>query len=92
MEPRRRAARPVNTPQHLEPGSSSPWGLIQETYPLIHGIWRVSTATHGGLYVEPDLAVCVLGRPCRPMEEWFEEDDLAEDVFQVFPEARDRLR
>ena len=35
--------------------TSSPWGMVQTQKDLAPGITAVTTASHGGIYVAPDL-------------------------------------
>lgn len=35
--------------------SSSPWGFVHRSTPIIEGVWLLSTAGHGGIYVAPKL-------------------------------------
>lgn len=73
-------------------GKSSPWGRIQDEEIIAEGIVYVSTASHGGIWVAPEL----LGRVKREMRDyaaywsgssqWFEEDCAAQCVVVSFPE------
>jgi hypothetical protein len=58
--------------------SQTPWGPVQQREQIAPGIWSVSTAGHGGIWIAPEL------RPLAPDwllagtgysgEGWFEED------------------
>jgi hypothetical protein len=50
----------------------SPWGAIQETQILAPGIFAVSTASHGGIYIATQERRNKLPHWCR--KKWFEED------------------
>jgi hypothetical protein len=62
--------------QHAAP-KYSPWGAIQQINELAPGIWSVSTASHGGIYVAPELYAKmpeVLKGTAYSGGGWFEED------------------
>jgi hypothetical protein len=73
-------------------GKSSPWGIIQDSEEIAEGIIYVSTASHGGIWVAPEL----LSRITTEMKDyaaywsgssqWFEEDCAAQCVVVSFPE------
>ena len=73
-------------------GKSGPWGRIQDEEIIAPGIVYVSTASHGGIWVAPEL----LGRVKQEMQDyaaywsgssqWFEEDCAAQCVVVSFPE------
>lgn len=73
-------------------GKSSPWGIVQDEETIAEGIVYVSTASHGGIWVSPEL----LGRVQEAMRDyaaywsgsssWFEEDCAAQCVVVSFPE------
>lgn len=73
-------------------GKSSPWGKIQDEEQIAEGIVYVSTASHGGIWVSPEL----IDRVQQTMrdyaaywsgsENWFEEDCAAQCVVVSFPE------
>lgn len=73
-------------------GKSSPWGIVQDEETIADGIVYVSTASHGGIWVSPEL----LGRVQKAMRDyaaywsgssqWFEEDCAAQCVVVSFPE------
>ncbi len=58
-------------------GGSSPWGPIQTVKPFGDGLYVVTTSTHGGAYVPPELMHHIPG-PHRETNfssgGWFEED------------------
>lgn len=73
-------------------GKNSPWGIVQDEETIADGIVYVSTASHGGIWVSPEL----LGRVQEAMRDyaaywsgsssWFEEDCAAQCVVVSFPE------
>jgi hypothetical protein len=73
-------------------GKNSPWGIVQDEEVIADGIVYVSTASHGGIWVSPEL----LGRVQEAMRDyaaywsgssqWFEEDCAAQCVVVSFPE------
>jgi hypothetical protein len=73
-------------------GKSSPWGIVQDEEIIAEGIVYVSTPSHGGIWVSPEL----LGRVQEAMRDyaaywsgssqWFEEDCAAQCVVVSFPE------
>ena len=73
-------------------GKNSPWGIVQDEETIADGIVYVSTASHGGIWVSPEL----LGRVQKAMRDyaaywsgssqWFEEDCAAQCVVVSFPE------
>ena len=73
-------------------GKYSPWGIVQDEETIADGIVYVSTASHGGIWVSPEL----LGRVQEAMRDyaaywsgssqWFEEDCAAQCVVVSFPE------
>lgn len=60
--------------------TDSPWGAVQSGTRLAHGIWSVSTASHGGVWVCPELLACIPEDVRRVTfneqgtRGWFEED------------------
>lgn len=73
-------------------GKHSPWGTVDAEEVIAEGIVFVSTASHGGIWVSPEL----LPRITKEMrdyakhwsgsENWFEEDCAAQCVVVSFPE------
>ena len=73
-------------------GKHSPWGIVQDEEIIAEGIVYVSTPSHGGIWVSPEL----LGRVQEAMRDyaaywsgsscWFEEDCAAQCVVVSFPE------
>ena len=73
-------------------GKNSPWGIVQDEEVIADGIVLVTTASHGGIWVSPEL----LGRVQEAMRDytaywsgssqWFEEDCAAQCVVVSFPE------
>lgn len=53
---------------------SSPWGQVQQATLVTPGVWRVSTASHGGLMVERTLNACI-PEPWREADGCYEEDE-----------------
>ena len=68
--------------------TSSPWGRPDETEELAPGIWRVDTASHGGLRLSRQRRAAMPAY-LRDLGEgnWFEEDCAWSIVALVFPEA-----
>lgn len=81
------------------PPKETPWGQWDSIREVIPGVWRVSTAGHGGYWVAPDRlakmpAVLVVGPADAPGEKpfsvddqragWFEEDQEAGRVVVAF--------
>lgn len=76
----------------MRTGMSSPWGTVQDVEVIADGIVYVSTASHGGIWVAPEL----LHRIKKEMQDyaaywsgssqWFEEDCAAQCVVVSFPE------
>ena len=67
----------------MNPPKNSPWGTIQSCDPMsVEGIYFVSTAGHGGIYVAPELrgripreaVESAFVYQSRGLEGWFEED------------------
>lgn len=75
----------------IRPPTTSPWGAVEMATHRGSGIWFVSTSSHGGFYVPPEM----LGKmPQRYVERsfrdlgrlgWFEEDQDAVKVVASFP-------
>ena len=69
--------RQLNRPPVV--GGSSPWGQIQHAETFADGLVMVSTASHGGLWVRPDLESLIpancksIARQYAPTG-WYEED------------------
>ena len=61
-------------------GDHSPWGVIQDAEPLGNGVFSVSTAGHGGIYVPPDQLHHIPKREQQyaaywsGSKHWYEED------------------
>ena len=80
----------ITTPKMV--GRSSPWGRVQDEEVIAPGIVYVSTASHGGIWIAPEL----IGRVQKSMRDyaaywsgssqWFEEDCAAQCVVVSFPE------
>jgi hypothetical protein len=61
----------------MKKNSSTPWGPAQSVSEIIPGMWHVSTAGHGGIYVSPELyAQMPSYMKATPYSSagWFEED------------------
>jgi len=61
-------------------GSNTPWGPAQTVETLAPGVVLVSTASHGGVWVTPDLDETIPARVRKIAREyapegWYEEDD-----------------
>lgn len=56
-----------------EEGKQSPWGTIQYVYHVGHGIYFVSTAGHGGMYIPPRYNK-LIPEYFRNAGGWYEED------------------
>lgn len=68
--------------------TSSPWGAVQEQTMMAPGIYSVSTPSHGGIFVEPELwnTMKVKSTPYS-QDGWFEEDCDWALVALAFPYA-----
>lgn len=76
----------------IEPGApfgdETPWGNPQSAYQIASGIWHVTTARHGGLWVAPrwlDVMPPLLRLASLSNDEWFEEDCAASAIYMAFP-------
>lgn len=70
--------------------TSSPWGMVQTQKDLAPGVTSVTTASHGGIYVVPDLlAKMPIKSTAYSQGGWFEEDCDWALVAVAFPEAFD---
>ena len=75
-------------------GGPSPWGRIQHLAMIAPGVWKVSTASHGGIWLSPDRLALVPADYRAYAERWahgwgpgwFEEDVAACAVVATFPE------
>ena len=76
----------------MRTGMSSPWGTIQDVEVIADGIVYVSTASHGGIWVAPELLHCIkkemqdYAAYWSGSSQWFEEDCAAQCVVVSFPE------
>lgn len=67
-------------------GTQSPWGPVQDVQQVAEGVVMVSTAGHGGVWVDPSVSKAwpreaMLGNPDRC---WWEEDcEAAVPIFLV---------
>mgnify|MGYP003452830810 CR=1 FL=1 len=73
-------------------GGPSPWGAIQTRREIAPGIVRVTTASHGGIWLAADRLAQMPSGFVRPSAyhdglEWFEEDCEAALVILAFPAA-----
>lgn len=70
--------RPARDLAGVRPPRSSPWGRIQDSAKLAEGVWKVSTASHGGIWLSPERAGLVPGYVVAASflgrAEWWEED------------------
>ena len=73
--------------QH-RPLTDSPWGRIQDAAPLAVGIWRVSTARHGGIWLDQErrsqLPTSMKKTNFLKSSTWWEEDCDAMEVIKHF--------
>lgn len=75
----------------------SPWGYVETYSPIAAGITAVSTSTHGGIHLTPDLLAKVpedwrrvrFGRNADIASPWFEEDSDWCMVALTFPDCFD---
>lgn len=74
-------------------GQETPWGAAQRVERICDGVYQVSTASHGGIYVsderinEVDDAWRVYASKWSHGfgDQWFEEDCAVCGVFEAFP-------
>ena len=74
-------------------GSPTPWGRVQQLSMIADGIWQVSTASHGGIWLSPDRLAQVRFDWAAYAESWahgwgpgwFEEDVAACAVVATWP-------
>ena len=61
--------------ERSEAPRDTPWGAAQTTKKIADGLWQVTTAGHGGIYVDYDLRgkLRAQGTPYSG-NGWFEED------------------
>ena len=73
--------------QH-RPVMDSPWGRIQDAAQLDTGIWRVSTARHGGIWLDQErrsqLPTSMKKTNFLKSSTWWEEDCDAVKVINFF--------
>ena len=73
-------------------GKSSPWGIVQDEAVIGEGIFYVSTASHGGIWVARELLPRIkkemrdYAKYWSGSSQWFEEDCAAQCVVVSFPE------
>lgn len=72
-------------------GDSSPWGQIDCATQIAPGIIRVSTPSHGGIWVAPELRRRIDSRWLERASAWFEEDCEWAIVAHSFPEEFGRF-
>jgi hypothetical protein len=83
--------RPLDLDQPRHP-TSTPWGEPQSVTPLGYGAFFISTASHGGFYVPPELLEKVPGSfkfnsyGGQGYNGWFEEDCDAALLVVALPE------
>ena len=69
----------------------TPWGSPQDVEELAEGVWRVSTASHGGLKLGPDLwasiPAAIQGTMLNPT---FAEEDCEEPIIRTMLGLGDR--
>jgi len=82
------------TDQPPRPGDRSPWGVIISCEDVAPGVYYVSTASHGGIWLSPER-LAIVPADYRAYAErwahgwgpgWFEEDVAASAVVATFPE------
>ena len=73
----------TTTEQTIKEGSHSPWGTVQEVYPVIPGMIFVSTAGHGGIKLSRQFNAKMPAYLRKPGG-WYEEDCEWSLVFAVF--------
>ena len=72
--------------------NTTPWGRVQETQTIAPGVFFLSTASHGGIFLSPeinstvpdsikDMTFCGQG-----FQGFYEEDEDAELVRQLLPQ------
>ena len=76
----------------MKVGDTSPWGGIQILTPFGEGIWFVSTASHGGFFLDAERNAKVPASWRRGtfreqgIRGWYEEDEDWCLVIKTFPE------
>jgi hypothetical protein len=72
------------------PPVHSPWGAVETRHEIGRGVWRVTTASHGGMWVEPsrraDIPASCQSTPYSGGG-WFEEDCDALIVYFACPDT-----
>lgn len=63
----------------------SPWGAVQHADEMAPGVWRISTAAHGGIKLDAKQNAKVPDYMRRPSG-WYEEDVDWSHVATVFPQ------
>lgn len=72
-------------------GTESPWGSIQTVEPIRPGVWSVSTASHGGYYLDATAnrripqAVKLATWGQQGLAGWYEEDCDVSLVAAILP-------
>lgn len=72
--------------------NTTPWGIVQEIQTIAPGVFFLSTASHGGIFLSPeinstvpdsikDMTFCGQG-----FQGFYEEDEDAELVRQLLPQ------
>lgn len=56
----------------IREGTPTPWGPAQDVIERFPGFYDVGTASHGGVYVDPELAAEM--PPMFRRRSWYEED------------------
>ncbi|ASN83209.1 DUF7007 domain-containing protein [Deinococcus ficus] len=60
--------------QNVPKPTHSPWGTVQRASEVVPGVWSVSTAGHGGLFIAPELNAQI-PEHVRDAQGWYEEDE-----------------
>ncbi len=74
--------------------TTTPWGKVQESRVIAPGIFFLSTASHGGIYLSPEINATVPDRikemtfSGQGFQGFYEEDEDAEMIRQHFPQQR----
>ena len=75
----------------MNEGASTPWGPADGVDYLAPGIWKVYTASHGGIKLSPERAAgmpaAFMGASQDGFGTWWEEDCAWSLVALVYPEA-----
>lgn len=71
-------AQPLRREADVIPPRHTPWGVVQTSTRLADGIWKVSTASHGGIWLSParraQVPAFLVPETFLKSATWFEED------------------